>query len=214
MINIYPSLMAIAQKDLAKEINLLQPHCAGFHLDVMDNIFVPNLLWNNPDEINEIVKMIKNQVWIHLMIEKPDVFYEQLVLPAGSLVSFHIESKVDVFCFAKTIKEKKHQVSLAMRPKTPVEKVLSFFDIVDQILIMSVEPGASGQTFLESSFEKISALVKYREQHNAHFSIGVDGGVSKNNIKRLAQEGVDDFAIATAIFGEQDHVVALQKLQN
>jgi ribulose-phosphate 3-epimerase len=114
---------------------------------------------------------------------------------------------------AKTIKEKKHKVSLAMRPKTAVEQVVPFFNIVDQILVMSVEPGFSGQRFLESSFEKITELVKYRQKYNAHFDIGVDGGVGSESINRLAQLRVNDVAIGSVIFGEQDHVGALQQLQ-
>lgn len=204
--------MVVDKADLKKEIDSLQPFCAGFHLDVMDNIFVPNLCWNNPDEINNLVKMIKNQVWIHLMVQKPADFYEQLVLPTGSLVSFHIESDIDVFALSKIIREKKHRVSLAMRPKTAAEEIVPFLNIVDQILIMSVEPGQAGQRFLESSFEKITMLVNYREKHTMNFKIGVDGGVNKNNIDRLVELGVNDVAIATAIFDEEDHVGTLQKL--
>jgi ribulose-phosphate 3-epimerase len=205
--------MAADQSNLKKEIELLQSHCAGFHLDIMDGKFVSNRFWNDPDEVSKIVKMIKNQVWIHLMVEKPEIFYEQLELSAGSLVSFHIESNVDIFDFIKTIKEKKHRASLAMRPKTPIEQIVPFLNIVDQVLVMSVEPGFSGQRFLESSFEKITELVKYRQKYGVHFAVGVDGGVNKNNIKPLAELGINDVAIATAIFKADDHANALQKLQ-
>lgn len=205
--------MAAPQQNLKKEIELLQPHCAGFHLDIMDGKFVSNIFWNDPKEVNKIIKMIKNQVWIHLMVENPDVFYDQLVLPTGSLVSFHIEQKINIDLFLKTIKEKKHKVSLAMRPKTAVGQIVPFFDVVDHILVMSVELGFSGQRFLESSFEKISELVKYRQKYNAHFEVGVDGGINKNNIKSLAELGINDVAVAAGIFGEKDSLSALDKLQ-
>ncbi len=212
MLHIYLSLMAVKSSDIKKEINLLQPLCAGFHIDVMDNIFVPNLMWNNPQEVNNLVRQIKSP-WIHLMVEKPDLFYAQLTLPEGTIVSFHIETEIDVFRFIKTIKEKKQRASIAIRPKTPIKEVVPFVHVVDQILLMSVEPGFSGQPFLESTFGKLAQLVAYRQQHDAHFKIGLDGGINEENIIQLVQEGMDDCAIAGAIFQHNDHSAALQKLQ-
>jgi ribulose-phosphate 3-epimerase len=212
MIKIYPSLMAANPTDLHKEIGLLQPFCAGFHLDIMDNIFVPNEFWNNPDEVNSLVKMMRS-AWLHLMVEKPALFYENLSLPLGTLVSFHIESNVDIFSFAKTIKEKKHRVSIAIRPKTAVSEIIPFFSVADQILLMSVDPGFSGQQFLDNTYERLAELVEYRTQHNAHFRIGLDGGIAEGNIQKLVRGGGDEFAIATAIFQARDHVAALQELQ-
>jgi len=209
---IYPSLMVVNPENLHQEIALLQPVCAGFHIDIMDTIFVPHEMWNNPQEVNNIVNLIAHP-WIHLMVEKPDLFYENLSLPTDSLVSFHIESDVDVFRFAKTIKEKKHHVSIAIRPKTPVSEIIPFAHVADQILLMSVEPGASGQQFLVNTYERLAELVEYKKHHNAHFKIGVDGGINQKNIQKLAQNGVDDCAIATAIFQSSDHIAALEELQ-
>ncbi len=210
--NIYPSLMVVPEQELEKEIQLLASHCAGFHIDIMDGIFVPTIFWYDAQQVNEVVRLAK-QVWIHLMIQKPDVFYQQLELPVDSLVSFHLESNIDVFGFSKTIREKKHEVSLAINPKTPISDVLPFLNVVDHILIMSVDPGRSGQPFLENTFEKISKLVEYRQKRAMDFVIGVDGGINKNNINDLAIQDVDDCAIASGIFSEQNHVRALQELQ-
>jgi ribulose-phosphate 3-epimerase len=209
--NMYPSLMVVKKTDLKKEIELLQPYCAGFHIDVMDNTFVPNVTWN-AQEVNELVKMIKTP-WIHLMTEDPAVFYDQLFLPVNSIISFHIEVNSDVFDFVKTIKEKKHRASIAIRPKTPISDLIPFLDIVDHILVMSVEPGFSGQTFLPSTFERLDELIALRKKYNSDFKIGVDGGVNKKNITNVAARGVDDCAVATAIFESSDHVQTLQKLQ-
>ncbi len=211
--NIYPSLMIVPQADLQKEVDALAPYCAGFHLDIMDDIFVPNMFWYDAQQVNKIVKDVQHRVWIHLMVENPLSFYDQLFLPAESLVSFHIESSVDIFGFIKIIKEKNDKASIAIRPKTPICEVIPFLNIIDQILIMSVDPGFSGQPFLEDTFDKISELVRYRQDHAMHFAIGVDGGINKNNIGRLAQLGVDDCAIASGIFNEKDHLLALEDLQ-
>lgn len=210
--NIYPSLMVVPHQELEKEIKLLAPYCAGFHIDIMDGIFVSDTVWYNSQQVNEMVKYAK-RVWVHLMVQNPDVFYDQLELPADSLVSFHIESNIYFFNFLKTIKEKKHRVSLAINPKTAISEVIPFLNAVDQVLVMSVDPGLSGQRFLEATFDKIEELVAHRKKYAQHFSIGVDGGINKNNIHRLALGGVNDCAIAAGIFYEEDHVAALQELQ-
>jgi ribulose-phosphate 3-epimerase len=203
--------MVVPKQDLKKEVEQLSSNCAGFHLDIMDDIFVSHHQWDDPDEINEVVT-IAQRVWVHLMVQKPEDFYQRLDLPDGSLVSFHIESDANVEMMIKTIKEKNHRVSLAIRPKTPIELVESFVNIIDQVLVMSVEPGQSGQPFLESAYKKIAELVVLRERHGADFRIGVDGGINKRNIARVIQSGGQDFAIATGIFGEKDHLETLQEL--
>jgi len=210
--NIYPSLMVVLEANLKKEVDALAPYCAGFHLDIMDGIFVPNTFWYNAQQVNEVVKCAQ-RVWIHLMVENPLSFYDQLFLPDGSLVSFHIESCVDIFSFIKIIKEKNGKASIAIRPKTPISEIVPFLHSIDQVLIMSVDPGFSGQPFLESTFDKILELAAYRQELAMNFAIGVDGGVNKNNIGRLAQLGVNDCAIASGIFDEKDHLIALQNLQ-
>jgi len=211
MINIYPSFMAADPQHLENEITLLQPYCAGFHLDVMDNHFVPNTALSI-DTVTTIAQKAK-PVWIHLMVEKPDDFYAAFSLPIDSIISFHIESEIDVISFAKIIREKKHKVSVAINPKTPVAEIIPFLNVVDQILVMTVNPGFSGQPFLESSFEKIAELVAHRQQHNNFFRIGVDGGIDATNIKKLIEIGVDDCAVGSAIFKHKDHVVALRQLE-
>ena len=211
MINIYPSLIAANQQHLENEITLLEPYCTGFHLDVMDNIFVPNNALS-VDTVNNIAQKAK-LVWLHLMVENPDAFYTQFFLPTDSIISFHIESKIDVISFSKIIREKKQKVSIAINPKTPLERIVSFLGIVDQILVMSVNPGFSGQPFLKNSFEKIATLVEYRQEQKKFFRIGVDGGIDATNIQQLVEMGIDDCAIGSGIFKHQDSVVALHQLQ-
>lgn len=210
MIRIYPSLLAANQEHLQEEVIMLEPHCAGFHLDVMDNSFVPNVALSI-DTVNMIAQR-KKPVWVHLMVEKPEIFYTQFFLPINSLISFHIESQVDVLRFVKIIREKKHKPSIAINPKTPLERIMPFLNIIDHILIMSVEPGRSGQCFLEDSCEKITMLVNHRHQGKYTFRIGVDGGINRTNIKKLIEIGVQDFAIGSGIFNQSNIVDALQLL--
>jgi ribulose-phosphate 3-epimerase len=209
---IYPSLMSVALENLEDEIKLLEPYCAGFHLDVMDNKFVRNSALSI-DVVNNIAKIVHKPVWLHLMVEKPDEFYDALFLPNDSLVSFHIESEIDVAKFVKIIREKKHRPSLAISPKMPLERIVPFFQLTDQVLLMSVEPGFSGQPFLQESISRLEKLTAYRKKSDTFFSIGIDGGINKENIKMVAEKGVDDCAVASGIFKQPDHLVALHELQ-
>lgn len=203
--------MGVDQSQLEELLCVLRPHCAGFHLDVMDNIFVPNTTWD-ADAVNDIVQKAACKVWVHLMVEKPELFYEKLILPVDSIVSFHIESNVIIFNMIKRIREKKHRSSVAISPKTPISKIFSFASIIDQILIMSVEPGFSGQPFLPEVLPKIDDLARYRREGNFSFRLGIDGGVNKTNIGMLAEKGVDDFSISAGIFNEKDPIEALHEL--
>jgi ribulose-phosphate 3-epimerase len=203
--------MAADPKNLHDEIDLLEPYCAGFHLDVMDNKFVPNSALSI-ETVNDVAQRGK-PVWVHLMVENPDEFYTKLLLPDDSIVSFHIESEIDVARFVKIIREKKQRPSIAIRPKTPLDKIFQFCDIVDQVLVMSVEPGFSGQHFLPNSISRLEELVAYRKKSDVFFSIGIDGGINKDNIKMVAEKGVDDCAIASGIFKQSDHLVALHELE-
>lgn len=211
MIHIYPSLMAADQLNLEKEIQNLKSYCTGFHLDVMDNHFVPNITWGVAT-VNAIAQ--RADVWVHLMIDKPMDFYQQLILRAGTLVSFHIESEVDFFEIIKIIKEKKHKLSIAISPKTPISRIVPFFNIVDQVLLMSVHPGFSGQPFLMGALDRLSEVFAYRQAHNCSFRIGIDGGVNKNNIAMLIKKGIDDYAVGGGIFYRENSVVALQELSS
>lgn len=212
MMRIYPSLMVVDPVNLENEIQLLQPYCAGFHLDVMDNKFVPNIALSI-ETVNHIARVVDKPVWVHLMVENLNEFYTQLFLPNGSVVSFHIESEVDVDRFVKIIREKKHKPSIAIKPKTPLDQIFPFCDIVDQVLLMSVEPGFSGQPFLSESISRLEKLISYRKKHNYAFSIGIDGGINKDNIKIVSEKGVDDCAIASGIFKQPDHLLALHQLE-
>jgi len=177
----------------------------------MDGYFVPNVA-NNRDEYNVIIKTGDFIPWVHLMVYDFMNFYDSLVLPVESIVTFHCELKEDKNNIIKIIREKKHRASIAINPKTPIVDAISFFSTVDQVLLMSVEPGFSGQHFLKSSLDRLDELVNIRQENNYFFRIGIDGGINKDNIITLAHKGVDDFAIGGGIFSQSNPVEALKEL--
>ncbi len=199
MTRIFPSLISADLLNLQQEIEQMNQYCVGYHLDIMDNHFAPNLIFG-PDIVNSICRVTRRQLWAHLMVEKPDELIEKLLLPPGSILSFHFEATSRDEILINRLKEKKWQPSIAINPKTNVEDIFPLLRNVGQVLLMSVEPGFSGQEFLPSIMEKIDPLIGYRQTAGLNFTIGIDGGINQNNIQELAEKGIDDFAVGAAIF--------------
>ena len=209
---IYPSLISADLLHLGDVIKTFNPICDGFHIDIMDNHFVPNLTWGAAFA-NTITAASKNPTWVHLMVDNPEKWLPILQLTPGSTLSFHIENSLDKNQAIRSIREKKLKPSIAISPKTALEEILPFAHLVDQILIMSVEPGFSGQNFMPEVMTKIAPLVQMRTEKKLHFTIAMDGGIDATNINMLAQKGVDQFAAAKAIFGQPDPVAAYEALK-
>jgi ribulose-phosphate 3-epimerase len=212
MIRLYPSIIAANPLRLYDTLKQLEPYCAGFHCDIMDNHFVPNLTFGAATA-NAVDAATSTQTWVHLMVDNPLEWCDSLTLKAGSLISFHYETIKDIKKMVARIQEKKWQPSIAINPKTAVEEIFPFLHLIDHVLLMSVEPGFAGQPFLPSTMDKLTKLNEYRTQTKRSFTIAIDGGITRTNIGQLAQGGAHDFAIASAIFNASNPVMALQELQ-
>lgn len=211
-LRIYPSLISSDLLNLQKTITQLNPYCPGYHLDVMDNHFVPNLTWG-PAFINAIAKAAPDKsMWVHIMVDNPEAWPQLLTLPENSILSFHIESIKNFLDLINNIHAKKWRASIAISPKTPIAEIFDALNMIDQVLVMSVIPGFSGQQFIQDTLVKLQQLVEHRSKNNLKFSIGIDGGVNAQNISQLAQLGVDEFAAAACIFHQSNPVEALHEL--
>ena len=185
-IPIYPSLISGNLLRLFDQIKLLEPYCAGFHIDVMDFHFVPNLTWG-PQFINQIRKATNKQLFIHLMVDNPEKYLDILKLNDNDMVAFHIESlsdlsKIDrtkpnthisdaahnksIIQLIKLIKAKNWIPCIALNPDTPLEAILNIKIPVENILLMSVKPGFSGQKFISASLNRLIELNNFRKIHN------------------------------------------------
>lgn len=211
MTEIYPSLLAADSGKIDQLVKELEPFCPGFHIDIMDNTFVPNT-GISVEKTNHIATITYRQLWVHLMVEQPELYLNQLQLPAGSLVTFHIESKKSTKSLIKNIIEKKWRAGIAISPKTGVAEIMGFLDTIDQVLIMSVEPGFSGAQFLKETLDKIDPLLGIRQSQSLTFKIGMDGGVDLENIKNIAERGIDQVAIGSGIFKYPNVAKAYQLL--
>ena len=214
MVKLFPSLIASNLLRLQETLELLDPLVQGYHLDIMDFHFVPNLTWG-PDFVNAIRQATKKQLFIHLMVEFPENYLPMMHLRHKDIFSFHYESPSrltqEQLCIE--IASQGLTPSIALNPETPLE-VLSSIPSLQHLLIMSVNPGFSGQQFISSTLEKVTKSVALRAKNNLSFPIAVDGGINEQNCQELVHAGVDELAIATAIFKDQNPREALKRLQN
>lgn len=199
MVEIFPSLLATDQQKLDHYVKELEPLCPGFHIDIMDNKFVPNT-GISLEKVNHIAKITYRPLWVHLMVEEPESYLNQLNLPPDSILTFHIESHKNSSKMIQMILEKKWLPGIAIKPTTGVSEVFPFLESLYQVLVMSVEPGFSGQPFLKETLDKVGPLVGFRTTSKSHFKIAMDGGISISNIKTVMQNGVDQVAVGSELF--------------
>lgn len=212
MATIYPSLCAVGKQSIKQTVRLFDPQCHGFHLDLMDGRFVNNT-GLAAHVVKDIAQETKKHLWVHLMVEHPSDFADQLdFLREGDLATFHLESTGDPKKMINLIHEKKLKVGIALRPKTPVADILPFAKEAHHILLMSVEPGFSGQAFLKEATDRLKLLVELRRQHNLHFQIAMDGGINEDNIRTLVANGLELCAAGSAIFDQPDPLAAFKRL--
>lgn len=213
--HLYPSLRAASKAaDIGALIRSLEPLCTGFHIDIMDGRCVTTIA--DAELVAITQKHTQARLWVHLMVNDPDALIEQLPLKPGDIVSIQIEclGRQYVEEYLKKIRGRGLRTSIALAPATPAEEVIPLMPYLDQLVIMSVEPGASGQTFLPHVMEKITHSITLGSEHNARMRIAADGGINQDNVKLLAAFGVSDLAVGNAIFGTPDPQEALAQLQN
>lgn len=210
---IYPSLISADLLRLADVLALLDDECDGYHLDIMDHHFVPNLTWGSAF-VNAIAHATKKPLFVHLMVSKPLELVEMLQLREGDTCIVHVELLDDsIFDSMQTVWKKKGlRIGLAVNPATSVAALRQYAGRVDEILVMSVEPGFSGQTFIDVT-QKIVDLVRLRGLLGHPFLIGMDGGIKVEHVAWLAELGVDSISAAQAIFGTKDIVANVRALR-
>jgi len=211
MARIFPSIMAADLLNMQKEIEILEPHCDGYHIDIMDDHFVPNITWGI-DFVDAVNKLTAKPLWVQLMVENTDRWVEMIDLNANSILTFHIESAKEIRVLVDRIQKKNIVPSIAINPKTPVERIFPLLDVIRHVLVMSVEPGFSGQPFLPEVLDKVDTLVSYCSNIGEKITIAMDGGISEKNIGMLSEKGVEDFSVGSAIFKNPNRVEAVKKL--
>ena len=199
--------------NLEKTINLLDPYCDGYHLDIMDGHFVPNLTWG-PQFVATIAKITPRPLFLHMMVDDPELWLPRLEIRPHDIVCFHIESTVDALMLVKKIKAAGWKASIALNPETPARALHTILDRLDDVLVMTVEPGFSGQPFMASMLAKITELAQERTTNRLAFTLSADGGITKETIMQVLKAGANQVAVASALFGNGDPLVNLMELKN
>lgn len=209
---LWPSLISANLLNLQTSIDQLAPYCHGWHLDVMDNHFVPNLTWGS-QFVNAIAHASDKPVWVHLMIESPEQFIHKLILPQDSYVTVHIETDANIANLIAQIKQRGWRSGIAINPNTPIERTFNYLTKVDQLLVMSVQPGFSGQPFIKDVLYKIKTLKRELRSKKSCATIAIDGGINRDNIVEVARLGVTQFGIAAGIFNATHPMQELEYLK-
>jgi len=210
-VRVFPSLIAANLLDLRHTVKELDSHCDGFHIDIMDNHFVPNLTLG-PMFANEIDNLATQPSWLHLMIECPEAMIPQFKIKKQSIISFHLEATTNIKKTVELIQKQEWVASIAIKPSTPLKHLYPYLPFVQHVLLMSVEPGFSGQPFIHESLNRLKQLVEHRTHQKLTYAIGMDGGITINTIGDCAAHGATDFAIASAIFSQNNAVRAIENL--
>jgi ribulose-phosphate 3-epimerase len=176
----------------------------------MDNKFVPNLT-GSVEETNSLAQETRRLLWVHLMVEEPIEYIQKLALPAGSLVSFHIENGPYYKDTIEVIHSHGWLASIAINPSTPLEAIFDAIPLVDHILIMSVKPGFSGQTFIPDTLERLDTLNIHMAQQKLSKPIGIDGGITMEHFAPLVARKVTDFVLGSALFDQTEPIEACKK---
>ena len=209
-----PSILAADHSNLAQQIRLVEMSGADrIHCDIMDGHFVPNITFG-PIIVKAASRSTKLPLDVHLMIENPDMFLEDFVRAGASSITVHQEGVIHLNRAINKIKELGAKAGVALNPSTPVSTLTEVADIVDLVLIMSVNPGFGGQTFINNSLKKIRKAVELRKELKANFLIETDGGITNKNIKDVFEAGCDVFIIGSSIFKDKNISAATAELAN
>lgn len=208
---IQPSILSADFANLESEFASISS-ADGIHVDVMDGHFVPNMTFGLP-VVKRMQEITSLPLDVHLMIENPDFWAPQYAALGVFSVTVHFEACEDLGTLIPRIKAEGSRIGVAIKPGTPVTAILPFLEELDQVLVMSVEPGFGGQSFMPSSLEKIAGLKSLIAERGLATWIQVDGGIGVENIAQVALAGADTFVAGSSVFGALDRDEMISRLR-
>jgi ribulose-phosphate 3-epimerase len=211
MVRINPSILAADFANLESEIARI--HTADLvHVDVMDNHFVPNLTFGL-QMVRRLQEVSARPLDVHLMIDDPDRWAPDYARTGVFSVTFHAEAAADPVALARTLRGLGARAGLALKPGTPAEPYLELLGEFDQVLIMTVEPGFGGQSFMESTMPKLRGVREAVDAAGVDVWLQVDGGIDLNTIGIARDAGADTFVAGSAVFRSDDPAAQVELLR-
>ena len=209
-----PSILSADLSNLAQQIRLVEMSGADWiHCDIMDGHFVPNITFG-PVIVKAAKKCTKLPIDVHLMIKNPDNYLEDFRNSGADIISVHFEEAVHLNRTINRIKELGAKAGVVINPSTPVSSLKDIAEYIDLLLIMTVNPGFGGQSFISNSERRIAEAVDLRKSLNANFLIEVDGGINSKTIKSVLKAGCDVFVAGSSIFHTDNISAATAELKN
>jgi ribulose-phosphate 3-epimerase len=210
---IAPSILSADFSRLGDELRGVEKAGADLiHVDVMDGHFVPNITIG-PLVVQGLKKLTTLPLDVHLMIEKPERYIEVFAQAGSDWITVHAEVCPNLKRVVKKIRQMQVRPGIVLKPATPLKTLSPVLDVVDLVLIMSVNPGFGGQSFIPSALKKIERLRKIVDQNQYPLEIEVDGGIKIENVREVSRVGADIFVVGTGIFKTRDYEETIKKLR-
>src|SRR3989344_4901004 len=190
--DIIPSILSLDEAEIQGNLNILEKYFKTVQIDVMDGKFVPQKRFS-PDFVSKLKTTMQKEV--HLMVDEPDKLVDEYIKAGAKTIIFHIEAVKNPFTLIKKLKNRKIKVGIAVNPETGLQKVKPYLDKIDQLLIMTVNPGKGGQKLIQSMLNKVKEARKLSKK----LIIEVDGGINNSNIKEAISAGANYVVVGSAL---------------
>lgn len=209
-----PSILAADFANLQRDVEMVNRSQADwFHIDIMDGVFVPNISYGMP-VLEAIGRYAQKPLDVHLMIIDPDRYISTFKKLGSEILTVHYEACTHLHRTVQAIKNETMKAGVALNPHTPISVLEDIIQDIDLVLIMSVNPGFGGQSFIENTYKKIRQVKEMILKNHSKALIEVDGGVSNKNARQLIEAGADALVAGSFVFNSENPIETIKKLKN